>query len=86
LSYAARIGTERGGTDVIKLLLESNKGVDCDSRSVLGQTPLWFAAFSGSISTAKLLIATGKVCINSQDTSGQTPLAVAAKHLDDGMV
>jgi ankyrin repeat protein len=86
LSLAAGLWRERESTDIVKLLLESGQGVDCDSRCKLRRTPLWYAVSIKSISRVRLLLATGKVCIDSQDADGLTPLAVAAKQLDDRMV
>jgi ankyrin repeat protein len=86
LSFAAELRRGEGGSDIVKLLLESGQGVDCDSRCKLRRTPLWYAVSVGSISRVKLLLATGKVCIDSQDVDGRTPLAVAVKQLDYGMV
>jgi ankyrin repeat protein len=86
LSFAAGLRRGEGGSDIVKLLLKSGQRLDCDSRCKLRRTSLWYAVSIGSISRVKLLLATGKVCIDSQDVDGRTPLAVAARQLDDRMV
>jgi ankyrin repeat protein len=55
-----------------------HKRYEMDQRDLSGRTPLSWAAENGHEATAKLLLDTGKVDINSKDKYGRTPLSWAA--------
>jgi hypothetical protein len=70
---------------VVKLLL-ARDGVDPDSKSRNGLTPLSWAAEKGDEAVVKLLLARDGVDPDSKSNSGQTPLAWAAENGHEAVV
>ncbi|KAH8708394.1 ankyrin repeat protein, partial [Phaeosphaeriaceae sp. PMI808] len=71
---AARLGI----ATLVKLLLEGEARVDLED-PWSGRTPLSWAAEGGHEAVVKLLLATGKVDVDSGDKDGRTPLSWAAE-------
>ena len=70
-------GENKGHEAVVKLLLHK-EGVDPDSKSIYGRTPLSWAAVEGREVVAKLLLDKEGVDPDYRDSSGWTPLSWAA--------
>lgn len=66
---------ENGAAEAVDLFVDY--GMDVDSLSMTGLTPLMTAAKSGQLSTVKQLIDFGSA-IESEDPEGRTPLIIAA--------
>ncbi|KAL7273865.1 hypothetical protein RUND412_003247 [Rhizina undulata] len=62
---------------VLKLFLEK-EGVDLNSKTKTGGTPLWAAARRGHEAVVKILFEKEGVDLNSKDDNGETPLWAAA--------
>ncbi len=77
-----RVAAERGHSEVVKLLLETNK-VDINRPDNRDRTALMFAARKGHLEVVKLLLETNKTDINKRDEGGETALgdAVGFGHL-----
>ena len=67
------------------LLATSKADVNLENMHRL-QTPLSLAAWYGHEAAVKLLLATGKVDINSKNSNGSTPLSLAAGHGHEAVV
>ncbi|KLU82836.1 hypothetical protein MAPG_01904 [Magnaporthiopsis poae ATCC 64411] len=70
---------KEGREDVVRLLLDTDGGVDIDFKDTAGRTPLSWAAEKGHEAVVKLLLNTGKVDVDSKVSTGQTPLMWAAE-------
>ncbi|WP_052848777.1 ankyrin repeat domain-containing protein [Streptomyces avicenniae] len=55
-------------------------GIDVDQATSHGQTPLSHAASRGTAEITRLLLATGRVALDSHDQDGLTPLHYASRH------
>lgn len=69
-----------GAVAVVKLLL-ATEGVNPDSSSDSGRTPLSFASGMGGVGVVKLLLSTDRVDPDSKDCDGRAPLFWANKGL-----
>ena len=70
---------------MVKQLLD--KGADLESKDNYGRTPLSLAASYEHEAVVKLLLATGKVDVDSKDKNGsRTPLSYAAENGHEGIV
>lgn len=72
--HAARQGYVATVKDMLK------EGFEPDVRSTSGFTPLWIAAYKNRERMVAVLLRTGKVDINVQDSSGRTPVMVSIAH------
>ncbi|KAJ5901486.1 hypothetical protein N7495_002014 [Penicillium taxi] len=73
LSWAS----EKGYSEVVKLLLGTD--VNVDSKTRYQRTPLSWASYNGHTKVVKLLLGTD-VDVNSKDNYQQTPLSLASKN------
>jgi ankyrin repeat protein len=75
------------GIDIVKLLLASKQpSFQLDSKDSTGRTPFAWAVRTSQYAVAKLLLATGRVNVNSMDEIYQTPLKFAARIGNEGLV
>ncbi len=66
-----------GKVDVLRALVDSGKGVGVDDTDMISNaTPLFYAAFAGSIPCIELLLSKSAF-IDAEDTAGYTPLLIA---------
>ncbi|KAM0548199.1 hypothetical protein ACHAPJ_009998 [Fusarium lateritium] len=72
LWWAARLGDET----ITRLLL--TKGVDVESKDVLGRTPLLSSAMHGHAEVVELLLAAKGIDISAHDSNGFTALSLAS--------
>jgi len=56
---------------MVEFLIE--EGADIEAETVLGQTPLFWAAGRGHVAATQQLLAS-HACVNSTDQNGDTPL------------
>lgn len=67
--------TTLGGEDDVKILISN--GVDVNAGDNHGDTPLHYCVRRNNLRVAKLLLRTGKVIIDSENNSNQTPAQLA---------
>ncbi|KJK66021.1 ANK ankyrin repeat protein [Aspergillus parasiticus SU-1] len=80
------IASALGLTAVSKHVL-ATQNLDINSRdSKYSQSSLSWAAWNGYEATVRLLLATGKVDVESKSSDGQTPLSLAARRGHEGVV
>lgn len=84
LHSALFFAAQQGHDEIVSILL-SQPGVDIDSTSSSGETPLMQAAMNGHESTVRLLLADG-ANVNVQDHLGRSLLSVAAESGQPAMV
>ncbi|KAJ6258876.1 hypothetical protein Dda_5771 [Drechslerella dactyloides] len=74
-----------GIPEIMSYLISTRQ--DLDARDpVAMQTPLLWAAQEGHEAVVEMLVATGKVCIDSKDDSGSTPLLRAVQYGREAVV
>jgi ankyrin repeat protein len=78
------ITSEYGLLSAVEELLLEN-GIEVDSKSQNGRTPLWYAAGNGHEAVVKLLLDKG-VDVDSRDNDGRTPLLWAAENRHEAVV
>jgi ankyrin repeat protein len=80
IHFAAYFGLE----EVIIVLHKTRH--DLNVQDSYSQTPLWWAATNGHAAVVRLLLATGKVNVDSKDSLDQTPLSQAAANGHEAVV
>ncbi|KEZ39997.1 1-alkyl-2-acetylglycerophosphocholine esterase [Scedosporium apiospermum] len=71
------MAVEEGHDEIVRLLVE--KGADVETTGSSGQTLLATAVAGGREAIVRLLLATGRIDVNSRNHSGQTALWIAAE-------
>lgn len=82
LSTAAR----GGQVEIASLLLQDARGLNVNSRSRVGRSPLSYAAEEGHLAMLELLLRQPGVNVNLRDDKGRTPLFHAATHGREAIV
>ena len=70
---------------MVKVLLE-HKGVETNTRTLSGWTPLSLATARGHEAVVRVLLAKDDINLDLKDNSGQTPLLTAVQNRREGVV